>query len=860
MSDLWSCGVTRRFLLLLFTSIFGSTLASADDASRLEKLRPFLAEHCVDCHGPKRQKNDLRFDTLGVDLSSRVTLEVWQSILDQLNLGAMPPRKRTQPDAKEVAVVVETLTGELREAYAKLKSTGLQTVLRRLNRIELRNTLRDLLSLDGPDFRGGVAKLVDQSGNGHAQRYSRDPVRDFPADDREEGFDNIGQQLVMSDFFLKLVIGAVEECLERATHDEMRPQIEPRRFAGHIRKSGPGQGIERWARDVFPEADTIFTRYREPGAATGDIGRVSPDRVARRGVGVSARYRITIEASAHNQKHSWGKLLKTNQDEPLRLGLHLADSRRGGMGESNPTCRKVAEWEMPGDGSKNAYVYETWLDATWLPWIGWENAPYDRSLRPSKLVKEYYPKLLEPEVDKKGRKRATPIWEPTMARLLLEKGYRGPFVRVHSMTIEPLIEDWPPKSHVFLYGRGGNEDAAVLLQRFASRAFRRPVEIDELQAYGRLFDERIAAGAKQDEALRVAYTAVLASPRFLYLEESPGRLDSYAVASRLSYFLWSSMLDEELFRLAKEDRLRDPEVVAKQVERMLAHRSSEAFVRRFLERWLRLDKLGSMPPEKGGPFRFYWDRQMEPQLVAQTSAFFAHILKTNGPIRDFIDSDYTFLNERVAEWFYGRKDVWGDGFRKVPTNDPRRGGILTQPALMTATSNGVDTSPVVRGVWVLENILGTPPAPPPPDVEPLSPDLRGAKTIREQLERHREIDACRSCHQKIDPMGFALESFDPIGRWRDVYPKTRAKIDTKTRFPNGTEVDDIIGFKKLLLTRERDVVRCLTEKLLTYASGRRLEPSDRGEVERIVDEIEKKGNRLRDLIHLVVRSEIFLTK
>ncbi|MDP6505469.1 MAG: DUF1588 domain-containing protein, partial [Planctomycetota bacterium] len=198
--------------------------------------------------------------------------------------------------------------------------------------------------------------------------------------------------------------------------------------------------------------------------------------------------------------------------------------------------------------------------------------------------------------------------------------------------------------------------------------------------------------------------------------------------------------------------------------------------------------------------------------------------------------------------------------RKVPTNDPRRGGILTQPSVMTATANGVDTSPVVRGVWVLESVLGTPPSPPPPDVEPLSPDLRAAKTIREQMDIHRKQPACNSCHRKIDPMGFPFENFDPIGRWRDKYPKARDNIDAATTTSTGEEIKDIVAFKKLLLTREKDVARSLTEKLLTYSSGRILEPTDRGEVDSIVDNIEKHGNRLRDLIKLVVRSEVFLTK
>jgi hypothetical protein len=365
-------------------------------------------------------------------------------------------------------------------------------------------------------------------------------------------------------------------------------------------------------------------------------------------------------------------------------------------------------------------------------------------------------------------------------------------------------------------------------------------------------------------ALQAGYTAILCSPRFLYIQEKGPKLDGYELASRLSYFLWSSMPDEKLLKLAAEGRLNDPAVRQQQVERLLKDPRAEAFTRNFTVAWLRLDKLGKMPPEKSGPFRFYHDRKMEPMMVSQTTAYFADMVRRNGKIRSLIDSDYTYMNETLANWIYQRKDVHGERYRKVTLDDPRRGGIFTQPSVMTATANGVDTSPVVRGVYVLENILGTPPSPPPPDVEPLAPDLRGAKTIRQQLELHRETEACSSCHNKIDPMGFAMENFDPVGRWRDIYParthQPRIKIDPSSTLVSGQKLDDIVAFKKMLLSREQDVTRCLTEKLLTYSSGRVLEPVDRGEVNRIVKELKSKNGGLRDLIKLVTESSIFLSK
>jgi len=982
----------------------------------LNALKPFLRTHCIECHGPDKQKNEIRFDTLGTDLTDRRTLEIWQDALDQLNLGEMPPKKAAQPPRADTVKFIDALSARLELAYAQRKSTGGQTVIRRLNRLELRSTLRDLLYLQGAAYRpGAVSGLVDNSGNGRVERKGNDPVRFFPEDELDEGFANIGDRLVMSDFLLKLMLGAAEETLAAATHTGPRPQTQPREFAApfaHSRKLGQ-RAIETIAREEFyKDFDLLTQRYYE-----GGDGRLVPRELGG-GVRVSGRYRVTVEVSGHNQKHPWDELVKTDQSKPFRIGLHVADARNGGIG--GPTSRVVQVWDLPGDGKRRTFSAELWIDDTWTPWVGWENGPYDRNFRAERLVEKYYPAQFKPRPDRKAvPKEVFDRWPVEMARVLLKAGYAGPNVRVHRMKLEPLIDNWPPRSHTALYGKGPLEKADVerLLQSFATRAWRRPVKVaevapyvklvrglmedpkakplgaikglkyrvyhgkwtklpkfDELKPaaegalagglidirlarkpdyYGMVFEGRLQAPvtgeyafelasddgsrlivanqkviehdglhgastkrgkvrlpkgthairleyfaygrpnslrlawsgpgiasaplsvmpaapqqvvgdpdeARAIRALQAGYTALLCSPRFLYLRENAGDLDGYALASRLSYFLWSSMPDDTLFRLAAENKLREPAVMRAQVERMLKDPKAEAFVQNFTTTWLRLDKLGKMPPEKGGPFRFYHDRRMEPMLSRQAVAFFADVLARNDRITTFIHSDHTYLNAHIARWMYGRDDVPGEGMIRVPTNDPRRGGILTMPAVMTATANGVDTSPIVRGVWLLENILGTPPSPPPPDVEPLSPDLRGAKTIREQLERHRTHEACASCHRKIDPMGFAFENFDPVGRWRTHYRTNgRPQIDPTTELPDGNRLDDIVAFKQMLLKREPDFARCLTEKMLTYATGRRLEPIDRGEVNKITTALAKNGNRLRDLVHLVATSEIFLRK
>ncbi len=857
----------------LWAGVLAGESSAASIAEKVAAVRPFLAEHCYGCHGPDTQENEIRFDTLGDDLSDPLVLAVWQEALDQINLGEMPPQDEPRPNDFDLAAATDTLTSLLADAYAARHGSGGEAVVRRLNRAELRNTLRDLLYLDGQDLRGREGpNLVDADGNGMAVNMTRGPVRDFPADEQVHGFDTIGQSLVMSDFLLRLVIRAAEESLAMATHMEPRPSSDVRRFTPPLRKDNP-PGIEgAWMR-ADPSFEPIFLRYREPGAAAGVLGRVAPDEVGHPGVPVGARYRVTFEVSAHNQRHPWGEMLDTPQDQPMLIGMHIADTRRGGYADGNSTCRQVRQWEIPGDGSRHTLTHELYLDRQWTPWIGWENAPWVNDLRASRIIQKYHPDLFEPPPADGDPEEVKQAYEPRMVRKLVEQGYAGPHVRVHSFTIDPLIEAWPPKSHTALYGVSGSEPVRDLLVRFARRAFREPVEPGEVETYARLVERALAAGRPREESLRAGYIAMLASPRFLYIQakddaaegqprgSQAGRLDPHELAERLSYFLWSSMPDDELFAAADNGTLDDPEVLRGQVNRMLAHENAEEFVRRFVDRWLRLDKLGAMPPEKGGPFRWYWDREMEQVMRGETYTYFAKLLEENGPIRDLIDSDYTYTNERGGTILYDRKDVRGNGYQKVLLNDSRRGGVITHPAVLTASANGVDTSPVVRGVWVLECLLGTPPPPPPPNVQPLPPDLREAKTIREALELHRSQATCYACHRKIDPMGFALENFDAVGRWRQQYPgPKKLKVDPTATMANGEKVPDIKAFRGMLLEREPQVTRSLCEKLLVYGTGRLMEPGDRGELDRIVNTLADSRGGLRDLVMLVVESDVFLTK
>lgn len=972
--------------------IFGGTsvVASNDD------LQEFLNQNCLACHGAKRQENDQRFDNLGDDFSNVENLVIWQGILDQLNLGEMPPVDSPQPSREATTQFIERLSIELKSAYAAQRSTDGKAVLRRLNRHELRNTFRDLLYLDGLMYRPGVAntRLYDNNGNGRVEHTADDPVRFFPADEGEDGSANIGEKLVMSDFLLNLIYGAADESIAAATHLGIKPNVKPKRFGAPLYKRGAG-GLERIAGENNLQFDSLFR-----GAS------LRVDGLSR--VGVSARYRIVVEISAENQHHPWRELIPTQQDVPFRVSVELAKGRNQ---------IPIANWKIPADGRIHKFSCESWIDGDWAPQLTWQNGPTSRELQTERLVKTYLPShYLEPlkqsqfsdkvEFDDARRNRTR-----AMEEALLEN-YLGPWVKIHSVTLVPLIDSWPPPSHRLLYGDGvGDADEVQsLLLRFAERAFRRPVSKKEMKPYVELVLKAIEenqGGAIEDlkyrlyqgrwsklpdfdalkpvaegvfasglidlnvsqtkdyfglvvegkvkvpesgeysfemasddgarilvdkkkvvehdglhgatpkigrvqlergthdlrveyfafgspnrfrarwsgpgvsptplsfdsqssksggsahsqsngvvGALQDGYLAILCSPQFLYRSEGSGALDSYEIATRLSYFLWSSMPDEVLFELASKGLLSDPRVLAQQVDRMLDDEKAKSFVQNFSAMWLRLDKLGKMPPSE----QFYRNLNVEQLMIEQVSRYFSDAVIDNAPVSQLIDSRYTYMNEVLGKWIYRREDIRGSELRKIEVSDPRLGGIFILPGVMTATANGVDTSPVVRGVWVLENVLGSPPSPPPPDVEPLPTDTRGAETIREQLLLHRKHEACNGCHRKIDPMGFAFENFDQVGRWRDKYPRSKDLIDASATMANGTLVKDIVEFKQMLLTREEDVTRCLTEKLLSYSSGRFMEPVDRGEIDRIVTDLGESQGGVRDLIKHVVQSAIFLNK
>lgn len=468
--------------------------------------------------------------------------------------------------------------------------------------------------------------------------------------------------------------------------------------------------------------------------------------------------------------------------------------------------------------------------------------------------------------------------------------YTGPGFAIQWLEVEgPLdAKDWPPAPRRQLLGdadleRGTFADAERILKQFAPRAFRRPVSEADLAPYLALVRERLDKGVKFGDAVRVGLKAILVSPRFLMLDEQPGKLDGHALAARLSYFLWSTMPDAELLAAAAKGDLAKPAVLRAQTERLLKHPKARAFTEDFTGQWLALRNIEFTTPDA----RLYpeFDELLQVSMLRETHAFFDELLTKDLSVLNFVESDFAMLNSRLAK-HYGIPEVNGLDIRRVALRPEwHRGGVMTHASVLKVSANGTTTSPVLRGVWLLDRILGRPAPPPPPNVPAVEPDIRGAKSIREQLAKHREVESCAGCHARIDPLGFALESYDVIGGWRERYrispaPNQRngvewftlnvnqrdlrlalgPKVDPGDTLADGRQFRDLAELKRLLLADPDSLARGLAEKLLIYATGHGLEFTDEVVLTDLVRKARAQKYGLRALIHEVVGSPTFQSK
>jgi hypothetical protein len=810
--------------------------AAAPPADAKPAVTTFLKTYCVDCHGPDKQKGDRRFDKLTLPAADADTVTLLQDILDQLNLDDMPPKKSKQPTADLRKAAVDELTRVIADGRSRIISTGGQAVLRRLNRREYLNTVGDLFSLNMTMF---------------------DPTVRFPRDETVAHLDNVGDVLKTSGYLLGQYLDAADQVVEKAFATKDRPREQSWKFNGHFVQ----QPELRSHAEVF---DFRYLCVYESPASERHEGAYAPLLDFEQGVPASGYYEIKVKAEAKNRKNPYDpKLFGTDPEDPFRLAIVAGNRQAGPLYLPQPIEPQLAE-TLVRDGEPEWYTFKVWLDAGFTPRFTFPNGM--RSVREvyGKIFRQYN-SLLPADV-RNTRARGGIV----TYRIMVQKYGHLPHIRIHEVNIRgPFAAQWPPASQTAVLGEKPFEPGRTreLLEAFADRAYRRPATKEEVDRLMAVVDRRRQDGKPPLEALKDGVKAALCSPAFLYVaepESTPAadrKLPAYALASRLSYFLWSTMPDAELARLARTGDLLKPDVLTGQVRRMLASPKSDAFVVGFLDSWLNLRTLGDMPPDRA-TFERYYTQNLQPAMREETKLFTRHLIDTNASIVEFLDSDYTFVNRPLAV-HYGMPNAVtpaeGHLFHKVKLADPNRGGLLGQGSVLTVTANGVETSPVNRGVWLLENILGTPPAPPPDNVPPIDPDIRGAKSIRDILTKHRDNPTCFDCHRKIDPLGFALETFDPIGARRSRYEKGQP-IDTAGELPDGQSFQDVAGLKRVLVGRKDQFARALSEKLLSYACGRRIEPSDRPEVTRIVADLKQADYGFRHLIEQVVLSDTFRSK
>jgi hypothetical protein len=803
-------------------ALFAAALAHGAPAD----VSGFLKTWCSTCHGPSAQMANRRFDTLVLPPSNDDSLILLQEILDQLNLGQMPPAAVKQPPAAQKKAAIEAMTSLVAEAHAKRDSTGGRAVLRRLNRREYRNTISDLLRISLDTF---------------------DPTAKFPPDQRAKNMDNLGDVLETSGYQLEQYLEAADQSVERAL--DMYEPAEQRSwtFNNNFRQQpelsfSHGRVYNFRYLCVYEVQDTINHE--------GGYGHISE---FAEGVHANGFYEIKILAEALNRYHPYDtKIFQMDPEEPFRLAIVPGNSRLGHMHHPQPFEPRLAETVIRDNGPE-WYTFRVWLDKGFGPRFTFPNGMMNSRQAFARIFARYRDTL---PVDPNSRPGIVE------ARRAVLAGGKMPHIRIHEVQIKgPFHDVWPPPSRRLLLGGDHFEESKMraLLERFAGRAFRRPPRREEIDRIVTLVEQRRKDGKGAFEAYKDGLKAILVSPAFLYLNErGQTRLDSYALASRLSYFLWSTMPDPALLESASRNELISDKALLAQTRRMLHDPKSNHFINGFLDSWLNLRSLGDMPPDRA-EFEIYYVKDFQNAMKQETRLFTRHLLDHNLPVSDYLNADYSFLNKPLAQHYGVPENIppaEAHIFRKMPLNNPNRGGLLGHGSILTVSANGVETSPVTRGVWILENIFGTPPPPPPDNVPPIDPNVQGTKSIREMLAKHRDNPGCFACHQKIDPPGFALENYDPIGKWRDSYPKG-IPIDATGVFPDGASFQDAAGFRKILMERKPLFARNLVDRLLTYACGRRMEALDRPRIDRLMKEWQKRGEGLRDLVELVVTSELF---
>jgi hypothetical protein len=863
-----------------------SVLHSVAKDGQYPVLHSFVEAHCTDCHDADTKKGGLDLTALKLDAAG---FEEWVKVHDRVRAGEMPPKKKPQPAARELDAAMASLSKQLVAMDSAREQRDGRSRLRRLNRVEFENTLRDLLGLP-------ALKVKDS----------------LPEDGKSHGFDRLAGALDMSFVHMESYLAAVDKALNEALcpFPERPPVFKYRAYlTENNRKDGKecegsvglaignktAIGLIDMKRDEKLVADTAhhLTDGEPKANAIGMFRHEDADfrwtMTAIEPV-VSGWHRLRV--SGYSFGWDGKEVVPTERHGALGWGVFAKGEHYGtvDLPPNKPAERVITAWIERGGGMMHgtddflriiAASCENFRDYAFgknkdvvgpmspapgvaVEWVEIEGPIYDqwppashRALFGDLPVKEWTKDSVVPKPAQQTWPRGNPYSMPK--DIYGERGDKRPVVYVESK--EPA------------------KDAERLLRTFLRRALRRPVTDPVVADYLSQVTTRLAAGAAFQDAMIAVYREVLTSPEFMLLREPVGRLDDHALATRLSYFLWSSLPDAELESLADKHQLSKPATLRAQTERMLKDKRAERFVENFTGQWLALRELNANQPDrKLYPEFMPW---LSDAMLMESRAFFAELLKLNLGVKHFVQSDFAMLNEPLAR-LYGIEGVRGWDIRRVALPaDSTRGGFLTQAAVLKTTANGTTTSPVKRGAFVMDKILGIVPTPPPPGTGAIEPDVRGATTIREQLAKHSTNATCAGCHAKMDPYGFALESFDVVGEWRGQYRAVGGAgrdedrklvngrrieyhaslpVDCTGQLPDGRPFKDVNELRAMLAADPERLARAFVSQLVTYATGAEISFADRAAVTDILIKTKASHYGLRSLIHEVIQSELFCTK
>jgi hypothetical protein len=812
------------------------------------EARAFLDAHCTACHRAPNPPAAIDLTSLPFDLSDRNTFNLWVRVHDAVRDGKMPPAGLGAIQQKQREMFADSIAEPMiAYEHGKTAKQG-RSVIRRLNRYEYENTVRDLLNAPWLQLRDSLPE------DGLANRFNK------VGEALDISHVQMARYMETAEQALRLVLDA-SKCEPATKRYYARDQ---KRFISRMRYSPfnhhperatiPILGFEAQP-DVLAERVPISVGDKDP--ATRELEAFATPASTYVG---NEYYFDGFKAPVGGRYH-----LRFN---PYSIWIHTVFGTEN-MKDREPWWHPDRQTTSRGRTTEPLSIYA-------LSKGGEKRLLGSFDAGPEPALHDLDVSLLPGEQ----------IW-PDAARLFRSRpGFVGspdasaegmPGVAYRWMEVTGPVDSAVSRETVNrLFGPGKPES---LLRGFMTQAYRRVPPPQDVQRYLKIVQDRLDK-SNVTEAMMAGYIAVLCSPGFLFLDEEPGPLDAYALAIRLSYFLWNGPPDSELRRLAANGTLRSPRVLRAQTDRLLDDARSRDFVNAFLDYWLDLRKISDTTPDVTLYPDYYLDDLLVESALKETQLFFYQLLRTNLPASNIVQSDFTFLNSHLAH-HYGLATVAGVAMRyvKLPAGSIR-GGLLTQASVLKVTANGTTTSPVLRGAWIMERILGEPPPLPPPGIPAVEPDTRGATTIRQQLDKHRSVVSCAVCHSKIDPAGFALENFDVTGAWRDRYRSTddgepvkglgkngfeftfrlSQPVDAAGRLANGAEFRDINMLKGLLLKDERQIARNLLSQLVTYGTGTPVGFADRSEIERILSESERDHYGVRTLIHHFIESQLFTNK